>query len=281
MGVNEPLAFVAVSPELMALGLRMSAELGAPLRALIGFGSALSPHMRKQDSIPDVLAVVDDVDEALRRLGEGRLVRTMAGILPPIIVAYGDGGPGATLAKLNLIAASAALHEVRVGRDLYLAGRLSKPVALLWARDAAAGRFALGLHAAAIRRVAAVTLAGLAGDVPLAEVVTRTIALSYRAELRPEGAAKFAAIQAAFPEFYLMTLPALLREEATRLGFDDKGGVLCDRRDESERARQRRGARRLIRRSRIRVVARMLRQLVVYRGALEYLRGKIRRLRAG
>lgn len=280
MGVNEPPAFVAVSPELMALGLRMSAELGAPLRALVGFGSALSPFMRKQDSIPDVLAVVDDVDAALLRLGEGRLVRTMAAILPPIIVAYGDGGSGPTLAKLNLIAASTALHEVRAGRDLYLAGRLSKPVALLWARDAAAGRFALGLHAAAIRRVAAVTLAGLAGDVPLSEVVTRTIALTYRAELRPEGAAKFAAIQAAFPEFYLMTLPEILREQGARLGFD-AGAVFCDRRDEAERVRQRRGARRVIRRSRIRVVARMLRQLVVYRGALEYLRGKIRRIRAG
>jgi hypothetical protein len=279
--VNEPLTFLAASPELMALGLRMSAELGAPLRALIGFGSALSPRMRKQGSIPDVLAVVDDVDAALRRLGEGRLVRAMAGILPPIIVAYGDGRSGATLAKLNLIAASTALHEVRAGRDLYLAGRLSKPVALLWTRDAASGRAALELHDAAIRRVAAVTLAGLAGDVPLAEVVTRTIALSYRAELRPEGATKFAAIHAAFPEFYLNMLPALLREEATRLGFNYDGAVLCDRRDESERARQRRGARRLLLRSRIRVVARMLRQLVVYRGALEYLRGKIRRIRAG
>jgi hypothetical protein len=281
LGVNEPLTFLAASPELMALGLRMSAELGAPLRALIGFGSALSPRMRKQGSIPDVLAVVDDVDAALRRLGEGRLVRAMAGILPPIIVAYGDGRSGATLAKLNLIAASTALHEVRAGRDLYLAGRLSKPVALLWTRDAASGRAALELHDAAIRRVAAVTLAGLAGDVPLAEVVTRTIALSYRAELRPEGATKFAAIHAAFPEFYLNMLPALLREEATRLGFNYDGAVLCDRRDESERARQRRGARRLLLRSRIRVVARMLRQLVVYRGALEYLRGKIRRIRAG
>lgn len=279
--MNEPLTFLAASPELMALGLRMSAELGAPLRALIGFGSALSPRMRKQGSIPDVLAVVDDVDAALRRLGEGRLVRAMAGILPPIIVAYGDGRSGATLAKLNLIAASTALHEVRAGRDLYLAGRLSKPVALLWTRDAASGRAALELHDAAIRRVAAVTLAGLAGDVPLAEVVTRTIALSYRAELRPEGATKFAAIHAAFPEFYLNMLPALLREEATRLGFNYDGAVLCDRRDESERARQRRGARRLLLRSRIRVVARMLRQLVVYRGALEYLRGKIRRIRAG
>lgn len=272
-------AFVAAPPGLDALAAGLAARLGDTLQAVIGFGSVLSPRLQKKGSIPDLLAVVDDVDDALRRLGEGRLVRALARVLPPIVVAYARGR-GPALAKLNVVAADVAAREVEGGRDLYLAGRLSKPVALLWVRDAGAERAALDLHGMAIRRIAAETVLGLAGDAPLADVVTAAIALSYRAELRPEGGDKFTAIAAAFPEFYGQTLPALLREAAARRGFAVAGGVCRDVRAAATRAAHRGHARRLLRRSRLRVAARLLRQLVVYRGALAYVRGKLRRLRS-
>ncbi len=276
------LKFVAAPPGLEALAAGLAARLGGSLQVVIGFGSVLSAKLCKQGSIPDLLAVVDDigdVDDALRRLGEGPLVRALARVLPPIIVAYAQGR-GPTLAKLNIVAAGVAASEVRGGRDLYLAGRLSKPVALLWARDACAEAAAMDLHRAAVRRIAAETVLGLAGDTPLMDVVTGAIALSYRAELRPESDEKFMAIAAAFPEFYAHTLLALLREAAARRGFVVTGGACRDVREAATRAAHRAHARRLLRRSRLRVAARLLRQLVVYRGALAYVRGKLRRLDA-
>src|SRR5262249_46721969 len=91
------------------------------IRALLSYGSCLSPLTRAPDSLPDRFALVDDLAETLRALGHPSLALLAQRLIPPVTIAHEDG-------KLSLISVADARRELTAPRDLYLAGRLSKRV---------------------------------------------------------------------------------------------------------------------------------------------------------
>jgi hypothetical protein len=285
--MSEPAQLFAAPPELAAVGEVARAAVGPSLQALLLFGSCLGAGMRQPGSIPDLLALVDDLDAALRHLGCGPLVRALGRTLPPLTLALVDARsarPGrAVLAKLNVVATATAQRAIQGLPDLYLAGRLSKPVALLAARDAQGARDAAALHHAAVEQLIDRTLRGLCGDTPLGDAVDAVIGLSYQAEVRPEGAEKVAALRRSFPDFYRRTVPALIAARAPACGFTLEPSLeqvlLRDGRAPGQRQEELRALELLLWRSRWRAVLRWPRQLVVYRGALGYVLGKLARVR--
>ena len=249
------------------------------LRALALFGSCLSEVTRRPDSIPDLLAVVDDLDAAVAALGAGRLARRAARLLPPATVALRDPA-GTTLAKLNLVepaAVDAALAGALDHGDLYLAGRLSKRVELLHARDAAcAAAFAAALDRAADVVVEAVLLAP-PRRLPLAAAVRRCLAISYAAEVRPERAARLDALYDSYAPGHDARFAPRLAAAAAARGFRLDADVLTDDRPDAARAAGARQLRRLLRRGRLRALARWPKQALLYDGWLRYVAGKLLR----
>lgn len=278
--------FLVEAPEGFGLlAAQVVARIGSPLRALILFGSCLAPGLSQASSVPDLLAVVDDLDAALVALGCGPLVRALGRTLPPFTLAF--RGPGAEpetalRAKLNLVSLSTVRQAIEALPDLYLAGRMSKPVALLWARDVTSAEAARSLHEDSLAAVVDRALRCSTGDRPITDVIDAVIGFSYQAEVRPEGPEKVRALRKSFTVFYERILPALILPIAERAGFSlDRSGaepLLRDLRSAEQRAADRRSVAALLRRSRLRAILRWPRQLIVYRGAVTYVLGKWRRV---
>jgi hypothetical protein len=222
------------------------------LRSLTLFGSCLSARTRRPDSIPDWLAVVDDVDAVLSHLGHGSVARAVARWLPP---------PTTVAPKLNLVEPGQLLGELEARRDLYFAGRLGKRTELVWSRDAECTAELERAHAIARATMADVATWGTARDTPLDVLVRRCVALSYEAEVRPERPEKIAALHDAFADWYRATYAPLLEHA---LQMPDPGVRALER---------------LLRRSRRRSVLRWPKGLVLYDGALRYVAAKLRRAR--
>ena len=226
------------------------------LRTLTLFGSCLSPSTRRPDSIPDWLAVVDDLDAALRWAGAGRLARATAWMLPPITVAP----------KLNLITRAQLAEALAARRDLYLAGRLGKRTELVFARDAQCALELEGALASARGTMAEVAQWGFPHDVPLEALLRRCVSLSYDAELRPERPEKIAALFDAFAPWYAQAYGPLLAGRTPKTSRQLDG--------------ERRALNALLFRSRLRCVARWPKGMLSYRGWLPYLKAKLRRARS-
>ena len=247
------------------------------LRAVLLFGSTLSPATRKRTSIPDLIAIVDDVGAAVASFQAGPLVRRLARVLPPVTFALREPDAAATLAKVNVISFAAARAALARPDDLSLAGRLAKQTRLLYARDARARADAGALLAEATDVMAMATTLALPRVISLEQASRRCFALSYRAEPRPETAAQLAARYRAFAHDYRARYGAQLASAARARGIDVVGDCLVDQRPAAVRARDAGRLARLLFRSRVRALARWARQLFVYRGWLPYLAAKLRR----
>jgi hypothetical protein len=265
----------------MALADRLARDVPG-LRAVLLFGSTLSPATQKPTSIPDLVAIVDDVGAVLPSFDVALpppLARWLARPLPPVTFALRGSGSADTVAKVNVVSFDAVRAALVRPDDLSLAGRLAKKTRLLRAGDerARAETEALLDEAAAV--MARATTLALPRVVTLEEASRRCFALSYRAEPRPETAAQIAIRYRAFGDHYRARYGPRLESAARARGVDVAGGSLVDRRPASVRRRDARALARLLRRSRIRALLRWSRQLFVYRGWLPYLAGKMWRLR--
>jgi hypothetical protein len=264
----------------IALADRLARDVPG-LRAVLLFGSTLSAETRKQTSIPDLVAIVDDVGAALPSFDLALpppLARWLARPLPPVTVALREPGSPETIAKVNVVSFNGVRAALVRPDDLSLAGRLAKKTRLLRAGDdrARVDTEAL-LDEAAEVMVRATTLA-LPRVVTLEEASRRCFALSYRAEPRPESAAQIATRYGAFADDYRARYGPRLASAARARGIDVAGDSLIDRRPVSVRRRDARALARLLRRSRARALLRWSRQLFVHRGWMPYLAGKLRRL---
>jgi hypothetical protein len=244
--------------------------------------------------VPDLLAFVSDLGATLEKLGCGPVTRALAGVLPPLTLALRErtaAGHGRPLAKLNLIELPVAQQAVRELPDLYLAGRLSKPTAWLWQRDPQCRVAVEALLDEAATAVADLTLRGLDGKdgpVALEAVVQLYIGQSYLAEVRPEGQEKWRALRDSFPAFYDQRVGPLLLARAPQLGLRPvlppgppaahAALTLLDERAPSQRHADHKARALLLRRSRLRTVARWPKMALVYRGWLPYLLGKLQRV---
>ena len=245
------------------------------LRAVLLFGSTLAPAVRRPTSIPDLVAIVDDVGAAATTFCPGPLALRLATVLPPVTFALQDGPD--TVAKVNVISFAAARAALARPDDLSLAGRLAKKTRLLHARDARARDDTGVLLAEAIDVMVCATTLDLPRVVSLAEASRRCFALSYRAEPRPETEARIAERFRAFADEYRASYAARFASAARARGIDVTGGYLVDRRPAAVRRRDARALACLLARSHARALARWTRQLFVYRGWLPYLVGKLRR----
>lgn len=250
------------------------------LRAVLLFGSTLSPRTRKPTSIPDLVAIVDDVGAALPAFDPALplpIARWLARPLPPVTFALRDPGSDA-LAKVNVVSFASVRAALARPDDLSLAGRLAKKTRLLWTRDQSARAETEALLDEAASVMARATTLALPRIITFDQASRRCFALSYRAEPRPENAAQVARRYHAFAADYAASYGPRLAAAARARGIEVAGSSLVDRRPASARRRDARALTRLLYRSRARALLRWSRQLLVYRGWLPYLVGKLRRV---
>lgn len=250
---------------------KIRAALGPQLRSLVFFGSCLSQTTQRPGSIPDVFAVVDALDPALEALGVGALGRWIAPLLPPVTLCL-EG-----IAKLNVIDAKTLAHELTAQHDLYLAGRLGKRTECVYARDEECRAEIDRLRAQAREAIAHVALLGLPRHTLLEPVLRRCVSVSYDAEPRPERPAKIRALYDAFADWYPPRYTPLLIQRARAAGIEVHGQLLVDNRSDRTRSAEARGLSAILRKSWLRAMARWPKGMLLYRGWLPYLLGKLGR----
>ena len=263
--------------EIASVAGLVRARHGARLRSLTLYGSCLAPTTRRPGSVPDLFALVDDIDLALGCEGIGRTARIAARFLPPATVALRDPGSRDAVAKLNLIEPGTAERALLVPRDLYLAGRLGKHTQALWVRDEACARELDALLDAAASTIVEAVLNGLGPRCSLDAAIRRCIAISYAAEVRPESPAKIDALHRAFAAEYDARYRPLLIARARARGLAVEDDNLVDHRAPEAALRALRDHAALLSRSRAQSVARWPKQAILYRGWLPYVAGKLSR----
>ena len=181
---------------------------------------------------------------------------------------------------MNLISFAAARAALARPDDLSLAGRLAKKTRLLHARDASRrATTPAALLAEATDVMARATTLALPRVVSLEEAIRRCFALSYRAEPRPEKPAQIASryrvVRRATtaPRYGPRLVAAAARARHRRSSATASSTAAPP----PVRRRDARALTRLLLRSRARTLLRWSRQLLVYRGWLPYLTGKLRR----
>jgi Phosphatidate cytidylyltransferase, mitochondrial len=236
------------------------------VRAVLLYGSCLWSSVRGQHSQPDFIAIVD----SLRAFHGGRLGQALVcAVLPPTVYRLRQGD---AYAKLSVATVAQLRSQCGAGaRDLHLAGRLSKRVALVWADDDAR-RLVVAAQVAALRTLAPLALSRFDGPVALDDFLVALLRLSYESEIRIVEPNKVAALFAAEREHYRAMGQALLAE----LGARPVGGSAALKVPAHAVASRTEVARRL-RRSRRRALWRLPKYLVTYDGWLDYVLKKLAR----
>ena len=236
------------------------------VRAVLLYGSCLWPAVRGHNSHPDFIVVVDSL-RAFHRSLRGTL---LGAVLPPTVYRLSSGNASA---KLSVATAEQLRAQCAAdAKDLHLAGRLSKRVALVWSRDADARALIVAAQAAALRTLAPLALGRFDGRVALDEFVFALLRISYESEIRIVEPNKVAALFAAEREHYRAVAYALLSERGARADGSASAltlpaGISASRAHVARR----------LRRSRRRAFLRLPKYLVTYDGWLDYLLKKLAR----
>jgi hypothetical protein len=246
-------------------------ELTAPgrgVQAIVCYGSSLWSTVRRATSRPDFIVVVDDP----RGWDRGLADRMWRQVLPPTVYCVrADGAP----AKASVVTGRELVIETGFGaKDLHLAGRLSKRVALVWWRDPAARRRIVDAQRSALTLMARLALSRGAGDsVELDAFLRVLLALSYESEIRVVEPGKVEALFDAEREHYRTVGRALL----ATLGAAPIAGAADTFRLPPGAAARRSETRRRLHRSRRRSYLRWPKYLATFDGWLEYLVQKLAR----
>lgn len=246
------------------------AELLSPrrkgVRAVLLYGSCLWPSVRGTGSCPDFIVVVD----SLRAFHDSFADALLGEVLPPSVYRLRRGK---SYAKLSVVTAAQLESQCAAsGKDLHLAGRLSKRVALLWARDGASRELVVDAQLTALRTLAPLALSRLGTRVTLDGFIDALLRLSYESEIRIVEPHKVAALFAAEREHYRAVARALLFELGA-LPDAASGELVVPTVVVAPRAHL---VRRL-RRSRRRALLRWPKYLLTYDGWLDYLLTKLAR----
>ena len=237
------------------------------VRAVLLYGSCLWPTVQGRASCPDLMVIVDSLTRFHRDVGAALL----GTVLPPSVYRLRRGPD--VYAKLSVATVTQLKSQCgAMGKDLHLAGRLSKRVALVWARDAASRALVVDAQVAALRTLAPLALSRLGRRVALDRFIDALLRLSYESEIRIVEPAKVAALFAAEREHYRAIARALLADLGA---FADgaSGELVIPPRATAPTALL---ARRL-RRSRRRALLRWPKYLITYDGWLDYLLKKLER----
>jgi hypothetical protein len=235
------------------------------VQAILLYGSVLWNATRDKTSQPDFIVVVDSLRAWYPRLRD----RLWGSVLPPAVHCVRQG---AVLAKVSVVTArQLASQTASTAKDLHLAGRLSKRVALVWSRDPQARQRIVDAKRAALMTVARLTLSRFDGPFALDDFLLSLLGLSYESEVRIVEPGKLAALLDVEREHYRAVGSALLGAlGATPIDtsrFDLPASVAAARGE----------LQRCLRRSRRRAYLRWPKYLLTYDGWLDYLLEKLAR----
>ena len=253
--------------EIAARFLPQVTGLSDGVKAVLLYGSVLWNSVRGNGSYPDFIVIIDGF-RGWRRAWADALWGAM---LPPTVYHLRDGDTSAKLCVATC--AQLATQTSARAKDLHLAGRLSKRVALVWSRDEAARQQIVGAQADALKMMARLVMNRFQGSVGVDDFMLALLGLSYESEIRILEPGKIQALFAVEREHYRAVGRALLASlgataldgEGTRFQFPVGGGAPAEE------------TRRLLRRSRRRAYLRWPKYLATYDGWLDYLLAKLAR----
>jgi hypothetical protein len=229
-------------------------ELARPersVRAVLLYGSCLWSHLRQPTSHPDFFVIVD----SLRAWHGRRWPALLDSVLPPGTYRLRAGAQEAKL--LVTSTATLASHCSPAAPDLHHLGRMSKRLALVWARDEESRQLVIDAQAAALRTQAPMALARLGETISVEQFMLALLGLSYEGEVRIAEPGKVAALFDAERDYYCAIGRALLAEKPVRA-------------DPAQLARR-------LRRSRRRAIFRWPKYIWSYDGWLDYVLAKLAR----
>ena len=263
-----PGAAEIAAPFLPALTTSSSRPERGGVQAILLYGSVLWNATRDKTSQPDFIVVVDSLRAWYPRLRD----RLWGSVLPPAVHCVRQG---AALAKVSVVTArQLASQTASTAKDLHLAGRLSKRVALVWSRDPQARQRIVDAKRAALTTVARLTLSRFDGPFALDDFLLSLLGLSYESEVRIVEPGKLAALLDVEREHYRAVGSALLGalgatpiDLSPTVRFNVPASVAAARRE----------LQRCLRRSRRRAYLRWPKYVLTYDGWLDYLLEKLAR----
>ena len=253
--------------ELAAQFLPALTRFADGVNAVLLYGSVLWGSVRGETSHPDFIVVID----SFRGWRRSHVDPLWGAMLPPTVYRMSVGG---THAKLCVVTTKQlATQTSSRAKDLHLAGRLSKRVAMVWSRDPAAHDAVVAAQQAALKAMARLVLNRFAGPVELDAFLLALLGLSYESEIRITEPGKIAALFSVEREHYRKVGRALLAAlGATAL--DAEGMLFHVPADVPAPVAE---TRRLVLRSRRRAYLRWPKYLATYDGWLDYLLAKLAR----
>lgn len=248
-------------------------QFGPDLALVALYGSRLFASNPNPNSYPDFFVVAD----SYRRASSNPLLRLLSRALPPVVFnAVQTEQAGGEYCKFNVLTRDALAGCTGAPlKDLYVAGRLSKYVAVAWARDSAALEEFAAASASSLLALAPAALSLLPDRFNESDFGNAAILISYTGEARPFEASKARQIYAAMPDWYNAVRKVQLRcLEAMSLIRREEG--VWHKTAQCEARAFRVTIRRLQERSKRRALARLLRNMLTLsewrRMALDKLR---------
>ena len=300
----------SASPDVPEPAERLARELaeagGGAVRVVLLYGSQLHRTRRDPHSAYDFVVLVDDYRafySGLRAAGELPrpvwLMRAMAHVLPPNVIAFAPGAGREGIAK-SLIVSRAHFERALGPRppDHFLLARVVQRVGTAWSAAPEDAAWVSARLADARGRVLEWMAPWLEGTFDAARLGRRLLEVCYEAELRPEAQDRAETVFEAQAEHFRAAFPAVL-ERAAQQGVVERvdpsgarrardgegeggGGEGAAAQAEYQLARpatrvERRRWRRHFARSKARTTARWLKHMITFANWLPYIVRKVER----
>ncbi len=189
---------------------RILQRYGHKVVGVFMYGSVLSQTTATATSFPDFFVITDGYRRVFRRFSHW----LWAYFLPPHI--FHLRLSEALQCKYNLISYARFRRECsRRAKDIYILGRFSKRVSLIYARDAAARSGLTACSANAMRCVVPWALRGMEGIWDATEFAMSCLNISYAGETRVEATSKVPKLFESERELYLAVYPGYLERDPT------------------------------------------------------------------
>jgi hypothetical protein len=289
--VSRPVSSAEPPEPASRLARQLVEAAGGAVRAVLLYGSQLLRAQPDTHSAYDFVVIVDNYGAfyaGLRAAGELPrpvwVMRTMAHVLPPNVIAFAPGNGREGIAKCQIT--SREHFERALGPrppDHFVLARMVQRVAIVWSRAAEDASWVERQLAGARSRVLTWMAPYLEGAFDPARLGRRLLEVCYGAELRPEAQDRADTIFEAQVEHFRSTFPPVL-EQAERDGTVERvssPGVdsahaeyrLAGPASQAERRRWRRH----FGRSKARATARWFKHTITFANWLPYIVRKVER----
>jgi hypothetical protein len=251
-GLGELVAAISsrpAEPDWYELANRVRNLAPGAVRAVVGYGSWYLAGLRKDASFADAFLVVDDYARFHTRPFHAWMNRALP---PNVYFLWSDGENHREIrGKYNVISAADVERECGFDlRDVYNAGRWTKPLWIAWVRDDATRSWLLARIVDALCTLTPVALGLCPERFSIDLFSLELLGLSYRGEARLEGWERVRELHAVHPEYYAELHRGLLEAFAEATGRIAPAGTGFAKHGHAEWAGITRASHRLVRRSR-------------------------------